>query len=168
MRIQYQLHGIMAVKRSKMRRIKERSNAIPKIEGCCIGAFAVFHGVNPMLYSVIIYNFYRGAPGNFIQIKKNMETIKIPNGCSTSMNCLTKLLKQAFIVMAVAVCLPISSIGQASLTGVNQPLTPVRGNYRLFASLSAAPRAANLDVDKLRFPFDQAWADKVLSANRFT
>lgn len=70
-----------------------------------------------------------------------------------------KMLKRLSLLFSLALgLLPIFSTAQTS-----RPLSPVRGNYKLFASLSAAPKAPNLDIDKLRFPFDQAWADKVLS-----
>jgi len=86
--------------------------------------------------------------------------MKIPAVSTASLKRLAKFLKQTSLVFLAAINLaPITAHAQ---TG--QPLIPVRGNYMVFASLNAAPKATNLAVDKLRFPFDQAWADKVLSA----
>jgi acid phosphatase (class A) len=45
----------------------------------------------------------------------------------------------------------------------SRELTPVRGNCKILAALSPAPRASGVEMDKLKFPFDQAWADKVLA-----
>jgi len=88
-----------------------------------------------------------------------METTKIPAACSASFKRLAKLLKHTGLAFLAVISLaPIIAGAQ---TG--PPLIPVRGNYKVFASLSAAPKTPNLDVDKLLFPFDQAWADKVLS-----
>src|ERR1700722_1569074 len=89
-----------------------------------------------------------------------MKTMKIPAVTTALFKRLAKLLRHTGLVILAAINLaPIIAHAQTS-----QALSPVRGNYKLFASLSAAPKAPNLDVDKLKFPFDQAWADKVLSA----
>ena len=83
-----------------------------------------------------------------------METIKIPNVWSAPMDCFTKFFKQTGLIFLLALSsAPIISNAQSSQAGTGQALAPVRGNYKMFASLSAAPKAANLDVDKLRFPF---------------
>jgi acid phosphatase (class A) len=66
-------------------------------------------------------------------------------------------------IFALFISTPFISYGQKSETGADRELTPVRGNYKVFESLSPKPKSANLDIDKLKFPFDQAWADKVLS-----
>src|SRR5258708_4614176 len=42
-------------------------------------------------------------------------------------------------------------------------LTPIRGVYKKFASFSPKPKSTHEDIDKVKFPFDQASADKVLS-----
>jgi len=50
--------------------------------------------------------------------------------------------------------------------GQNTPaeqLTPVRGHYKQLAALSPKPRAAYAEMDSKKFPFDSAWAKKVLS-----
>jgi|GEM_PF-1367452 len=88
-----------------------------------------------------------------------METMKRPALRTASFKGLAKLLKPTnLITLAVISLAPVIARAQT-----DRPLSPVRGNYKMFASLSAAPKAPNLDIDKLRFPFDQAWADKVLS-----
>jgi acid phosphatase (class A) len=46
-------------------------------------------------------------------------------------------------------------------------LTPVRGIYKTFEALSSKPKSPGLDIDKVKFPFDQAWADKVLSVKPY-
>jgi acid phosphatase (class A) len=56
---------------------------------------------------------------------------------------------------------PFLSYGQKS--GTDRELTSIRGNYKTLATLSPQPKSSNLDIDKLKFPFNQAWADKVLS-----
>ena len=55
--------------------------------------------------------------------------------------------------------------GQVKQT--DKELTPVRGIYKTFESLSAKPKSPSLDIDKVKFSFDQAWADKVLSVKPF-
>jgi acid phosphatase (class A) len=42
--------------------------------------------------------------------------------------------------------------------------TSSRGYYKILASQNAQPKSSNEEIDKLKFPFDQAWADKVLGA----
>jgi len=64
------------------------------------------------------------------------------------------------LILILFIQLPFISHGQSA----GNSLAPVRGNYKMFESLSPKPKAASLDIDKLRFPFDQAWADKVLAA----
>jgi acid phosphatase (class A) len=64
-------------------------------------------------------------------------------------------------VLALFILVPFLSYGQKN--GTDRELTPVRGNYKTFLTLSPQPKSANLEIDKLKFPFDQAWADKVLS-----
>ena len=49
----------------------------------------------------------------------------------------------------------------------SKDLTPVRGLYKTFEALSSQPKSLNLDIDKVKFPFDQSWADKVLSVKPF-
>jgi acid phosphatase (class A) len=51
----------------------------------------------------------------------------------------------------------------AQKKGPFRELTPICGTYKLFASFNAKPKSPNEDIDKLKFPFDQVWADKVLS-----
>src|SRR5882724_1936966 len=46
-------------------------------------------------------------------------------------------------------------------------LTPIRGHYKALAALSSAPASDHEAADKLKFPFDQAWANKVLSEKPF-
>jgi acid phosphatase (class A) len=67
-----------------------------------------------------------------------------------------------FFFALFLVC-PFISRAQNSESNFDNSLAPVRGNYKVFQSLSPNPKAPNLAIDKLKFPFDQAWADKVLS-----
>jgi acid phosphatase (class A) len=73
----------------------------------------------------------------------------------------TKKINSFILVLLIA--FPFFSYGQKSETGYDRDLVPVRGNYKTFESLNPKPKSANLDIDKLRFLFDQAWADKMLS-----
>src|SRR5258708_24755330 len=77
----------------------------------------------------------------------------------------TKKIK-TFIIALFIVC-PFITFGQKSETGYDKDLAPVRGNYKTFESLSPKPKSPDLAIDKLKFPFDQAWADKVLSVKPF-
>jgi acid phosphatase (class A) len=72
----------------------------------------------------------------------------------------SKIITLTFILF---VLFPRISFGQKNRGGFDSSLAPVRGNYKVFESLSPQPKATNLDVDKLRFPFDQSWADKMLA-----
>jgi acid phosphatase (class A) len=67
------------------------------------------------------------------------------------------------LVFVLLIVCPFISYGQSNGPTYDKELAPVRGNYKIFESLSPKPKSANLAVDQLKFPFDQAWADKVLS-----
>ncbi|MDB5086265.1 MAG: Acid phosphatase [Mucilaginibacter sp.] len=69
---------------------------------------------------------------------------------------------QSFVFILFIVC-PFISYGQKNTHDFNKEIAPIRGNYKIFTSFSPKPKAADLDIDKLKFHFDQAWADKVLS-----
>jgi acid phosphatase (class A) len=70
---------------------------------------------------------------------------------------------KSFILTVLFLC-PIISYGQKSAAANSGgELTPSRGIYKTFASLNPKPQSAGQNIDKLKFPFDQAWADKVLS-----
>jgi len=64
-------------------------------------------------------------------------------------------------ILALFILGPLLSYGQKNET--DRELTPIRGNYKTFASLSPKQKSIGLDIDKLKFSFDQGWADKVLS-----
>jgi len=66
-------------------------------------------------------------------------------------------------ITGLFILFPFLSFAQTGTAGYDKDLAPVRGNYKTFESLSPRPKAPNLDIDKLKFPFNQAWADKVLS-----
>jgi len=66
------------------------------------------------------------------------------------------------VIFCLFILSPFVSYAQGNEAGT-KALTPVRGNYKVFESLSPKPKAPNLEIDKLRLPFDQPWADKVLS-----
>jgi acid phosphatase (class A) len=75
--------------------------------------------------------------------------------------------KLNLLILSWFILFPFISYGQKTLASLDKGLMPVRGNYKTFASFSPNPRSPNLDIDKLKFPFDQAWADKVLSVKPF-
>jgi acid phosphatase (class A) len=66
------------------------------------------------------------------------------------------------IVALIAFC-PLFSLAQTGGPGFDKDLAPVRGNYKTFESLSPKPKSPALAIDQVKFPFDQAWADKVLA-----
>jgi len=66
-------------------------------------------------------------------------------------------------ILALFIACPFISYGQNNGISSDKELAPVRGNYKVFESLGPKPKSANLAIDQLKFPFDQAWADKVLS-----
>jgi len=41
--------------------------------------------------------------------------------------------------------------------------TPIRGLNKILASFSPRPKSAQEEIDKVKFPLDPKWADKVLS-----
>jgi len=67
------------------------------------------------------------------------------------------------LILVLLIVFPFISYGQKSARNYDNELAPVRGNYKTFESLSPKPKSPDLAIDKLKFPFDQAWADKVLS-----
>src|ERR1700710_2738054 len=71
-------------------------------------------------------------------------------------------IKLHLFIVALTMLCPIISFGQNEMAWA-KGLAPVRGNYKTLQSLSPKPKSANLDIDKVKFPFDQSWADKVLS-----
>ncbi|GGA85348.1 phosphatase PAP2 family protein [Puia dinghuensis] len=58
--------------------------------------------------------------------------------------------------------------GQMSIsTGFSRELTTARGHYKTLASLSPQPGYSSKDLDNVKFPFDKAKADEVLSQKPF-
>jgi acid phosphatase (class A) len=60
----------------------------------------------------------------------------------------------------------VLSYGQGRVEA-GRELSPIRGQYKVLAALSPKPKSPNEAIDKLKFPFDQAFADKVLSIRPF-
>ncbi|HEY2581659.1 MAG TPA: hypothetical protein VGI43_07630, partial [Mucilaginibacter sp.] len=90
----------------------------------------------------------------------NASRLNWPNGIfKTSMKLVTFLIFFGFASF---------SYGQKDIS-VNSAhqLTPVRGYYKLLQSLSPDPKSSAESLDKIKFPFDQAFADKVLSTKPF-
>src|SRR5258706_15227205 len=56
--------------------------------------------------------------------------------------------------------------GQGRMEAVRE-LSPIRGQYKVLAALSPRPKSPNEAIDKLKFPFDLAFADRVLSLKPF-
>ena len=52
-------------------------------------------------------------------------------------------------------------------TGFSRELTPARGHYKTLALLSPQPGYSGKDLDNVKFPFDKAKADEVLSQKPF-
>ena len=71
------------------------------------------------------------------------------------------------LILVLFTLIPLISYGQNNATGFDKELAPVRGYYKTLGALSAKPKSSNETLDKLKFPFDQAWADKVLSIKPF-
>ncbi len=93
-----------------------------------------------------------------------MKTAAIMYHFFTRLNVFVKSYRKAnSFIIGLFILLPYISFAQKGETDYDKDLIPVRGNYKTFESLSTKPKSADLDIDKLRFPFDQAWADKVLS-----
>ncbi len=67
------------------------------------------------------------------------------------------------LFFALLVVAPFISLGQKNTRGSAAELTPVRGNYKIFQSLSPKPNPVKQNLDNLKFPFDPAWAGKVLA-----
>jgi acid phosphatase (class A) len=57
--------------------------------------------------------------------------------------------------------------GFGFIHGQSRDIAPIRGYYKTLAALSAKPASENEAVDKLKFPFDQSFASKVLSEKPF-
>src|SRR5271167_1512730 len=93
-----------------------------------------------------------------------METAAILHEIFPGLNEFGKSYKKIkLFILALFIACPFISYGQNNGTSSDKELAPIRGNYKVFESLSPKPKSANLVIDKLKFPFDQAWADKVLS-----
>ena len=67
----------------------------------------------------------------------------------------TRLFTLSLLIFTV-----FASYGQKSK---NRDLTPVRGHYKQLALVSPSPKSSNEAIDKQKFPFDQASADRRLS-----
>ena len=92
-----------------------------------------------------------------------MKIPAIPQNFFTQLNTFGKMCKKInSLILVLFIVFPFISYGQKGETAPDKELAPVRGNYKIFESLSPKPKSANLDIDKLKFPFDQTWADKVL------
>jgi acid phosphatase (class A) len=68
-------------------------------------------------------------------------------------------------IVTLLILSSLVSFGQTKQS--SEELTPARGIYKTFEALGSKPKSANLDIDKVKFPFDQTWADKVLSVKPF-
>ncbi len=84
-------------------------------------------------------------------------TLLLRSKCGKSKKSNTKnvTLLFAFLMLCSGICY-----------GQDMParqLTPVRGHYKQLVALSPKPRAAYAEMDNKKFPFDSAWAKKVLS-----
>src|SRR5260370_14633124 len=82
------------------------------------------------------------------------------SGKNNKLKIFHKVSAKSVILILFILC-PFLSYGQKDET--DRELTPIRGNYKIFAALSSQRKSTNLDVDKLKFPFSRAWADKALS-----
>ncbi|HEY4324310.1 MAG TPA: phosphatase PAP2 family protein [Mucilaginibacter sp.] len=80
-------------------------------------------------------------------------------------NRLTDVFKSAIKALIFLVFFGCASFSYSQKNiSINSPheLTPVRGYYKLLESLSPDPKTSGNELDKIIFPFDQAFADKVL------
>lgn len=59
--------------------------------------------------------------------------------------------------------LAIATLSFSQKQEINRPLTPSRGYYKSLAVFSPKPRSSNEEIDKQKFPFDAASAEKRLS-----
>jgi len=66
----------------------------------------------------------------------------------------------AFLILCLLSCMEVSYSQDTALT-------PIRGHYKILAALSPQPASDHEAVDKLKFPFDQSFASKVLSDKPF-
>jgi acid phosphatase (class A) len=62
----------------------------------------------------------------------------------------------AFLILCLLSCVEVSYSQDTTIT-------PIRGHYKIFGALSAQPASDHEPVDKLKFPFDLSFANKVLS-----
>lgn len=62
----------------------------------------------------------------------------------------------AFLILCLLSCMEVSYSQDTALT-------PIRGHYKILAALSPQPASDHEAADKLKFPFDQSFASKVLS-----
>jgi acid phosphatase (class A) len=61
-----------------------------------------------------------------------------------------------FLILCLLSCMEVSYSQDTALT-------PIRGHYKILAALSPQPASDHEAADKLKFPFDQSFANKVLS-----
>jgi acid phosphatase (class A) len=67
-----------------------------------------------------------------------------------------------FIILNLSIVYHGISFGQ-NVTYPAREFTPIRGHYKMLAAFSPLPKSSHEEIDKVKFPFDQGWADKVLS-----
>jgi len=70
-----------------------------------------------------------------------------------------------FLLLVFIACCSICS-GQQNMPA-GRELTPATGYYKQLAALGSKPASANEESDKKKFPYDSAWANKVLSVKPY-
>ena len=73
------------------------------------------------------------------------------------------MVRLLFIILNLSFVYHGISFGQSVTTSSTREFTPIRGHYKMLAAFSPLPKSSYEAMDKIKFPFDQGWADKVLS-----
>src|SRR5579859_206621 len=80
-------------------------------------------------------------------------------------------MKISILILSFLAGCTIASYGQPNTAqeplNFSRELPPIRGHYKELAALSPDPTSSHEPSDKLKFPFDQALADKVLRHKPF-
>ncbi|HLZ86093.1 MAG TPA: phosphatase PAP2 family protein [Puia sp.] len=73
-------------------------------------------------------------------------------------------MKISLFLLSFFVVCSVLAYGQMAIpTPISRELTPVRGHYKALASISPKPGYINKGLDSVKFPFDKAMAEEVLS-----
>jgi acid phosphatase (class A) len=83
--------------------------------------------------------------------------------CSSLVSSIKYFIMMRLLILVFMVALVLPAAAQKKSNTPELGFSPVRGHYKQLQEFSAQPSAPNLEVDKEKFPYDAAAADRRLS-----